>query len=169
MQLDSSQSSMKHLSGWRMGLSVQFLTGLLSWIVLGGVPPHNILYGNDQWCQVVWHSHSLLAQVKHSYCSEMLLYFSHSQRRSIEKASLGGWRMEFSSASCGTADSRSVGDVLRARVNLVWIVSGAGPLGGQPHRGSASGASQATCWSWKEADAILCCGELEMGKKSNII
>ncbi len=42
---------------------------------------------------------------------------------------------------CGIADSRSVGVVMRASVNLVWIVSGAGPLWSQPHTGSASGAS----------------------------
>lgn len=119
-QLDSSQSSMKHLSGWRMGLSVQFLMGLLSWMVF-------------------FHT---IAQVKHSYWSQMLLYFSHSPGRSIVKASLSGWRKGFSSASCGTADSRSVGVVIRASLNLVWIVSGAGPLGVNLVEGQHQGLSR---------------------------
>lgn len=88
------------------------------------------------------------------------------QWRSIVKASLGGWRIRFSSASRGIADSHSVGVVLRASVNqLVWVMSRAGSLGGQPHRGSTPGVSQVTWWSWKEADLLLCYGTVQKKKK----
>ncbi len=52
---------------------------------------------------------------------------------------------------------------------VVWLVFGAGSLGVQPHRRSASGASQTPRWSWKEADTILCCDESQTSSTTTII
>ncbi len=142
------------------GLCVHLLAGWLDWMVsvMSAVPPQHLYMGMTRgvrWSDALIHSApqrdaALFLSLTVKINSECL---ARCVTDGVQSSFLMGRRC------CAESQCEPV----------VWLVFGAGSLGVQPHRGSASGASQTPRWSWKEADTVPCCDELQTTTTTTIL